>query len=60
MRARLQGGPLPADSLLTQGWRAQHILPELLEVLDGRRSLRVANVRAEAPFAFDDQDESRP
>jgi ribonuclease D len=55
VRARLQGGSLPSESLLTQGWRAQHILPELLAVLDGRRGLRVADVRAEAPFAFDDR-----
>jgi ribonuclease D len=54
VRSRLQGDPLPAESLLTQGWRAQYVLPELLAVLDGRRRLRVADVRAEAPFEFDE------
>jgi hypothetical protein len=38
--------------LLTRGWRADHILPELLAVLEGKRSLRIADVKAEAPFAF--------
>ena len=50
VRARLAGQPLPAESLLTAGWRSAHILPELLAVLDGRRLLRIADVRAEAPL----------
>jgi ribonuclease D len=54
VRSRLQGDPLPIESLLTQGWRAQHVLPALLAVLDGRRRVRVADVRAEAPLAYDD------
>jgi ribonuclease D len=54
VRARMQGAPPPAESLLTQGWRAQHVLPELLAVLEGRRSLRIANVRAESPFVVED------
>ncbi|HZU36773.1 MAG TPA: HRDC domain-containing protein [Gemmataceae bacterium] len=56
VRARLQaaGGdtPLPTESLLTQGWRGQHVLPELLAVLEGRRSVRIADVRQAAPFAY--------
>jgi ribonuclease D len=51
VRSRLTGEPLP-DSTLTRGWRAAHVLPELLDVLDGRRLLRIANVRAEAPFEY--------
>ncbi len=59
VRARLQDAPLPTESLpteslLTQGWRGEHILPDLLAILDGRRSLRVADVRAEAPFVLED------
>jgi ribonuclease D len=54
VRTRRQGGDLPADSLLTQGWRGKHVLPELLAVLDGRRSLYVANLKAENPFGFRD------
>jgi ribonuclease D len=52
VRARLQGAPLPADSLLTQGWRSQFVLPHLLAVLEGRRGIRVHDVTAEAPFAL--------
>jgi ribonuclease D len=52
VRAWLQGGSLPEESLLTQGWRAAHILPELRAVLEGRRSVRVADVQAAAPFAY--------
>src|SRR5262249_26214037 len=54
VRARLQGQPLPDESLLTRGWRARHVLPELLAVLDGRRGLRVADVTSETPFTFTD------
>jgi ribonuclease D len=57
VRSRLAGDPLPLDSLLTKGWRARHVLPELLAVLDGRRSLRVADVRADAPFTFEDKND---
>jgi ribonuclease D len=56
VRAKFHGLPLPADSSLTGGWRAEHVLPELLAVLEGRRSLRIANLRAEAPFAFADSE----
>jgi ribonuclease D len=52
VRARLAGQPLPDSSLLTRGWRAQHILPELLAVLQGRRSVQIVDVAAEAPFGY--------
>jgi ribonuclease D len=52
VRAWLQAASLPEESLLTQGWRAAHILPELRAVLEGRRSVRVADVSAAAPFAY--------
>jgi ribonuclease D len=50
VRARLQGLLSSEESLLTQGWRRIHVLPELLAVLEGRCSLRVADIGAEAPF----------
>jgi ribonuclease D len=50
VRSHFQGTPPPTDSLLTQGWRGAHILPELLAVLQGRASLRIADVGAESPF----------
>ncbi len=54
VRARMQGAAPPAESLLTQGWRGQHVLPELLAVLEGRRSLRVGDLRSDAPFVVED------
>jgi ribonuclease D len=58
VRARLQtaggGDWLPHESLLTHGWRSRFVLPELLDVLEGRRSLRVADPAATAPFQFMD------
>jgi ribonuclease D len=59
VRARLNRADLPADSLLTTGWRARHILPELLAVLDGRRLVGVGNVRADAPLAYRDAEPER-
>jgi ribonuclease D len=52
VRARLNGTDLPQDSQLTHGWRAEHVLPELLAVLDGKRLVRIADVRSEAPLSF--------
>lgn len=54
VRARLADKPLPSESLLIAGWRREHILPDLLAVLDGRRLLRIANVMADAPFDYAD------
>jgi ribonuclease D len=52
VRARFLGAALPIDLPLTQGWRADAILPELLAVLDGHRLVRIADVTAPAPFAY--------
>jgi ribonuclease D len=52
VRTRFARAPLPDDAPLTQGWRAAHVLPELLAVLDGRRWVRVADLTAEAPFDY--------
>jgi ribonuclease D len=43
------------DSPLQRGWRSQHILPDLLAVLEGRRSLRVADPQSDAPLAYEDR-----
>jgi ribonuclease D len=53
-RSVYQGQPPPGDLLLRQGWRAAQVLPELLAVLEGRRSLRVARPAADAPLAYSD------
>jgi ribonuclease D len=57
VRARMAGQPLPAASLLTQGWRARHVLPGLLAMIEGRLTLRIADVANEAPFEFGDYKE---
>src|SRR5262249_10232682 len=54
VRARLQGLPLPEESQLTRGWRGSHVLPLLLAVLDGRCSVRITDIDAEAPFTVTD------
>jgi ribonuclease D len=54
VRGRLADQELPSESLLTAGWRRGHILPDLLAVLEGRRSLRIADVAADAPFDYTD------
>jgi ribonuclease D len=52
VRARLAEQPLPSESLLTAGWRRTHILPELLAILEGRRLLRIADIKADSPFDY--------
>jgi ribonuclease D len=54
VRSRLQGDPLLAGSLLYQGWRGQHLLPEVLAVLEGRRTVRIADITAEAPLIVEE------
>lgn len=54
VRARLAREGLPPRSALTRGWRSEHVLPVIQAVLEGRRSVRVADVAADAPFAFED------
>ncbi len=57
VRARLAGEPLPDDLPLTRGWRAEHILPDLLAVLEGRRLVRIANLAVDAPLGYEDRVE---
>jgi ribonuclease D len=54
VRAKHSGAPLPEDSQLTRGWRGEHLLPDLLAVLEGRRMVRIADLRADGPFAYSD------
>src|SRR5262249_39314783 len=53
VRARLAGEP-PEDVPLTRGWRAAHLLPRLTAVLQGEVLVRVADLKAEAPFDYAD------
>jgi ribonuclease D len=51
VRSYLQGVRLAPEVSLAQGWRRDHILPELRAFLEGRLSLKVADLNSEAPFA---------
>jgi len=52
VRAAANGEPPPDDSALTSGWRKEHVLPVLMEVLEGRRALRVKSLDGEAPLEY--------
>jgi ribonuclease D len=53
VRSRLRGETEFPITLLTQGWRSMHILPELLSVLDGGRSVRISNLKSETPLSLE-------
>jgi len=38
------------ESILTTGWRAEHLLPDLQAILDGRSVIRVADPTSESPL----------
>ena len=52
VRAFGQGDVSQAATLLTRGWRAEFALPHLLAILEGRRGLRIADLRREAPLDY--------
>jgi len=55
VRAAMEGQPPPDDSSFSEGWRQQFVLPELQALLEGRRSVRIANLTAETPFAVSER-----
>ncbi len=55
VRAASRGEPIPAECELSQGWRAEAVLPELLAVLNGQRSIRVESLAREAPLRVEKQ-----
>jgi ribonuclease D len=59
VRTRFLGQP-PVETALTRGWRSQHILPHLQALLDGRRSLTIADTHSTAPFAYSDMPNEGP
>ena len=53
VRARIQDpDALPEESALTRGWRREHVLPDVLAVLEGRRGFRVGSLKSESPIVF--------
>ena len=55
VRSRLSGKPLPERCSLSRGWRHDHMLPELEAVLAGRRTLRITDIKSEAPLEVVDE-----
>jgi ribonuclease D len=53
VRAKMQKDNPSPTNLLLSGWRKEVVLPILLEVLEGKRSVRITNLQAESPFALE-------
>jgi ribonuclease D len=53
VRAKMQKADPSASNVLLTGWRRDAVLPILLEVLEGQRSVRIADLQADSPFAFE-------
>ena len=53
-RSAAQRQPPPEDATLCQGWRGKHILPELLAVLEGKRTVRIVDPASDAPLEVSD------
>lgn len=52
VRATAAGEPLPETCGFAHGWRKEHVLPMLKEVLEGRRALRIKSLTADTPFEY--------
>lgn len=50
VRSRLEQAELPSSCALGSGWRSEFVLPVLRDVLEGRRSIRVADVGKATPL----------
>jgi ribonuclease D len=53
VRARMQNSAVSETNLLMAGWRREVVLPVLQDVLDGKRSVRIADLQAESPFVLE-------
>jgi len=54
VRSQMLGESFGSESALGRGWRREAVLPELLLMLQGRKSIRIANLRAESPLEYCD------
>lgn len=59
LRSRLAGGDLPEGGLLTRGWRQRHVLPRLLDVLDGRVAFRL-DLKSDRHLSWFESGDSKP
>jgi ribonuclease D len=53
VRCERLGQRLPDANPLAGGWRAEFVLPELKAMLEGHRSIRIASLNRDAPFAVE-------
>ena len=53
VRSKMQNGDVAPTNLLMTGWRKDFVLPILLEVLEGKRRVRIADLQSESPFAVE-------
>ncbi len=53
VRTKMRKEGVPATNLLMVGWRKDFVLPMLLEVLEGKRRVRIADLQAESPFVLE-------
>jgi ribonuclease D len=60
VRAFVAGDIAQAGSLLTRGWRAQFVLPHLLAILKGSRTMRISDLRRDAPLEYLDHHDGAP
>jgi ribonuclease D len=54
VRAFATGGLDNVANNMTRGWRAKEVLPHFVALLEGRRGLRLANLKDDAPFEYRD------
>jgi ribonuclease D len=59
VRSKVYDEPLP-DVPLCRGWRAKHVLPELLALLSGDTAIRVANPKAHDPLELVELEPEEP
>ena len=53
VRSKMHKERVSETNLLMTGWRKDLVLPILLEVLEGKRSVRITNLQAESPFTLE-------
>jgi ribonuclease D len=53
VRSKMQNEPPSEANLLLKGWRREAVLPMFLELLEGKRSVRITDLQAESPFALE-------
>ena len=54
VRAFVDGDVGKADLQLARGWRSEAVLPHFLALLEGKRGLRIADIRSATPLEYRD------